>query len=313
MPTLVSGKIDPVYRFFNAGHGYSQGKEGVSRSNGFHWWQHAEDFIQQLDSAGSVKRQEHLRRLHNHAMDESTGSVVRDRAMPNNYAVRARHIIAAECSLFLQGVSAEDISASEKWMPFVKWGKKLSRQADSNSIITFNYDRVLEMLSGVGGEFEVGLGNGYWDGSGVRVHKLHGSVDWRRDPRTCSLKIEKEFALSGEEDELAIATPGPTKKNLVNAAFRTLWNDALTKLQEAERIIFVGFGFPESDSYVLERLMQAISRAVEPSMEVVLGPDTHSRPIVRLKALLEYQVSRNKGTVKVHPMYGQDFLTVAEY
>lgn len=185
-------------------------------------------------------------------------------------------------------------------------------QSEANSIITFNYDRVLEMLCGVGVDFEVGLGNG-WQDTGVRVHKLHGSVNWRLDPTNGTLRTEEEFALQGEASQLAIATPGPTKKSLVNAAFLGLWSDALEKLAKANRIIFVGFGFPDSDSYVLEKLMGAISSAPSPSMEVVLGPIRNSPPIARLEALLEHQAVLNGGKVKIHPMYGQDFLTLGDY
>jgi hypothetical protein len=51
----------------------------------------------------------------------------------------ARRLVAAECAAFLQHVDP----TREQWRPYRRWAASLT---PNDTVVTFNYDRVLEML-----------------------------------------------------------------------------------------------------------------------------------------------------------------------
>jgi hypothetical protein len=210
--------------------------------------------------------------------------------------------------------------------------------------VSFNYDRVVESLrdalnadeSRVPCQIKVIAPDETgdpeaWQGC-IPVLKLHGSVDWRKHVAPLGgiaimLQSDPRFALACRDEELAIATPGPSKMREAQATFRELWTLAKNALRTANAIVFVGFRFPETDAYAREELLGAIGENVPPASlntlrtHVVLGVD---QPIDsdRLVALL-HLASRNRRdacqsrgdhgfTVDRHPLYAQDFLTVAK-
>lgn len=129
-----------------------------------------------------------------------------------------------------------------------------------------------------------------------------------------------DFALTCKPEELAIATPRPSKLKEAKG-FESIWNLACEALDTADAIVFIGFRFPETDAYARERLLEAIGKNSGPLMlhvNVVLGrpgPDTD-----RLSALLHLAGRRRQRPtnvvavppvhVPVHPLYGQDFLAM---
>jgi hypothetical protein len=253
--------------------------------------------------------------------------------------VHARHLIAAECCAFLEKVDPQ----REQWDPFRSWESELG---PTDTIITFNYDRVLETLAEAHNRRAQQLRFPMSQLKTIRpgrveedmrdsvgccpVMKLHGSVDWRlvsKDPAAIEIMDGKPtFAIDCKPEDLAIATPGPSKKDLT-VAFADLWRQARKALSEASVIVFVGFRFPPTDSDARRELLGAIRENHAPnlSVHIVLGPaGEHSK---RLESLLEFvrpiepvpaanalskgNLNRNRQyKVTVHPLYAQDFFSV---
>jgi hypothetical protein len=295
--------------------------------NGELMWTEAEEFIDYLDTAAEAREggtaNPHAERLVGivGATGWKTTTSITD------LRATARHLIAAECCAFLEGV---DVRA-ERWKPFRKWARSLGAH---DTVVTFNYDRVLEFLSeaqnadATRGGFPSRLffvqpgidddDSGRWQGC-APVFKLHGSVDWRRvNEKSCAIvSNDPTFAISCQDRELAIATPGPSKSREA-ASMRQLWTLAGNALAEADAIVFVGFRFPETDADAREALLDAIARGprqVRPTavaMHIVLGP--RGRDSDRLTELLTFAGKRRKGQtfrIEPHHLYGQDFLSVA--
>ena len=105
-------------------------------------WQHAEEFLEQLDSATQGNRI-HIatfRRLIN------TETFQENHSLTNLHHLRQRALVAlaAECSLFVEGARPLE---QERWDPYLHWATKTVTPQDT--IITFNYDRVLDLLEAV--------------------------------------------------------------------------------------------------------------------------------------------------------------------
>ncbi len=206
---------------------------------------------------------------------------------------------------------------------------------ENDTIISFNYDLVVEKLRdarNVRANQTPGLSGSKVDvvHPAPRVErapgtcpllKLHGSVNWQKfaaDPSARVQPRDDDFALHCSPPQMAIATPGPSKMREADG-FKCIWNLACDALKAAHAIVFVGFRFPETDAYALERLLGAIEENHPPPMtpalrlHVVLGEA--GRHAKRLGALLErvgetrdeslgYSTST---AVTIHPLYGQDF------
>jgi hypothetical protein len=108
------------------------------------------------------------------------------------------------------------------------------------------------------------------------------------------------FALECEEGELAIATPGPSKKREADECFRELWKLAREALAEADAIVFVGYRFPETDADAREQLLTAIGKNGAPGSKrrphnlkchIVLG-NKSPQDVDRLEALLRFVAGR---------------------
>lgn len=226
----------------------------------------------------------------------------------NTVAAIARRLLAAECSAFLMDENCE----GERWLPYTHWAQQLGRH-HRETVITFNYDRVIEMLVeklNCNSIHFVTPSGGFVRPPGVNVIKLHGSVDWKRTSKIEQVRDEF-FALHAEDDsEIVIATPGPRKRKTVRE-LESLWTLAETELQRAKVIFFVGYRFPPTDSESLQRLMSAFGKNEnKPTAHIVLGPNVHSEAASRLHGLLKHAAHESNPTIHRHPMYAQDFSAV---
>jgi hypothetical protein len=229
----------------------------------------------------------------------------------------AKRLVAAACCAFLRGASPDQ----ERWRPYRLWAGALE---DSDTLVTFNYDRVLESLNA----FDIFVPSGYQATGRPIVFKMHGSVDWQRTTEPDGSPIygigpRKEFALDCPGPEIGIATPGPSKA-ISTKELAPVWDAALTKLKEAEVIVFVGYRFPPSDAEARERLLGAIRDNEKTRLDVhtVLGPRQHADDVVRLAQMLKAilrQAGRHEEPhkdversywVQPHALYAEDFFTV---
>jgi hypothetical protein len=283
-------------------------------------WDDAEVFLDQLDAA-ALAGGEASEWLTDLIFDAGNS-----RPTLNVLRTAARRLVAAACCVFLTSTKTDE----ERWQPYVSWAQEIG---PSDTIVTFNYDRVLEMLDG---QFRIADPGDPEGGPRdlPKVFKLHGSVDWRRfrEPKEAPYVYfptrRKEWALTCPGDEIGIATPGPTKK-LHAEELGALWTSALRRLELAEVVVFLGYRFPQTDAEAREKLLRALRENTRPHLRlhIVLGPDKGHASVVRLQELLEHALemagrskipthptSLGHGTktfcVITHALYAEDFFTV---
>jgi hypothetical protein len=272
-------------------------------------WRDAEEFLEFLDlAAESGHDSPPLLTLRQYANTPGLG-VEGARAL----AAAAKRLVAAECCFF----SPCDV-AYEKWAPYVAWA---SRIEDTDTVITFNYDRVVEEARKKAGKaLDVRLQPGGLQ-VGPALLKLHGSVDWRvnAEGRIHQIGVP-EYAVSCGDEEIAIASPGLTKARFVER-LQVLWDLAEQAIKTAGAIVFVGYRFPPTDANARERLLRAISENMLPGLRVhtVLGPkrDEHTFRLEELLTRALKMGGRERSTgglllsLYVHPLFAEDFLGLA--
>ena len=314
------------------------GTYGLKHSKPFErQWEHAEEFIEKLDLAArdphGIERtvfycfaQEYKRQdaTHDEAMEFSSRL---DDDNIGNFHLRALRLLAAETCCFLEKANLDH----ERWAPYLKWARTLS---SNDTVITFNYDRVLELLAQretlwipAPADIEKRSDYGFPERAPT-VLKLHGSVDWVRrngkiiraetDPK---MKDVKDIAaLYCEYDELALATPGPTKREMVQMSgpiknhgpLAPLWVYAAIAVKAATAVAFVGYRFPPTDAISREKVLEWIDSNTQlktgmPTIHTVLGADTDSTDSLRLRGMLN-AVYAAPSFVKPWPMFAEDFL-----
>ncbi len=243
--------------------------------------------------------------------------------MPGSFDREVKRALAAECHRFL--MHNGDESKSERWLPYRKWLASL--RPDLDTVITFNYDLVMEAAASA-----IELPNRLrivtphdqdFPPGKVTVLKLHGSVDWRKSGG----QVEVEDVLKSKDVDIAIAAPGGSKEELAGGDFKPLWERAEKALTEADRLIIVGYSFPASDPAAQYRLLNAFSAGNTlpqgRSVHIVLGPDAPSTTTRRMLSLVRSTAPANRlvfigewmvstGGVQLyiveHPLGAQDFI-----
>jgi len=246
----------------------------------------------------------------------------------------AVRLVAAACSMFLLRAEANPalVRESEQWSPYRRWVRKL--RAGSDSVITFNYDRVLNILN----EYLLGLYKGSLHNppvldspvgcnldkfdaqrSGtIPMYHLHGHVGWQTAPNgevQCGKEesngLRPDVARAHIEPALALmGTPGKSKTGLHTGLLQEAWRRAMMAISEATTVVFVGYRFPETDSVAKEQLADALRNNPKAIVHVVLGANNVDMP--RLKGMIEWTRDKNTNPVHVHEMWCQDFFAVFE-
>ncbi len=249
----------------------------------------------------------------------AVGSVKR-RGDPNGcdaYAKAARVYVAAAVNGYIPDPAT--IKSSERWQPYRKWAKSLAntdRRSIEHSIVTFNYDTVVEEAFFAHQSDEVKQGCRMSDFAGglsltandhhkTELIKTHGSVtfalenDVRSWVSTKDVDVRKWKKYLRTPSQLLLHSPGTTKRS---GSLRQAWENARARLEQASDIIFVGYRFPPSDSRACIDLLDSIgnnsARNGSPerleSIRIVLGPDIESVDVRRMSALIGHSL-RAKG------------------
>jgi hypothetical protein len=313
---LTREKTDAVRYLYHYGTRFAQGSVAGTRLPGEFLWEHAEEFLDQMDAAALDEKGPGAQRLLR-IVNGRPGNPRRC-DLVSELRAAARRVAAIQCTTF----ALDSDLSSERWRPYKGWVSSLS---NADTIITFNYDPVLEKLGKDDGrlhfmvpgpdlkpsERETGL---------VDVYKLHGSVNWKRDGNKIVPQDDLEFGAKCDPDELAIATPGVSKHADVSKFFQPLWTLAESALMAAHAAVFIGYRFPPSDAYSRERLLGALWRNTrqELSTSIVLGPNVHHQDVVRLAKMLEWTsdsspTERNDSRPRTFPLFAEDYLTVWKF
>ena len=328
---------DRVYQLYHYGIRYREGRVALGdllpTAPGIDAWAHAEEFLEYLDRA--TVSDAARRRVHMAWEDICRHGAQTAEPLDLDVLVHtARRLVAAECMLFLDEVDTR----TERWHPYRRWAQMLG---GDDTVVTFNYDRVLESLADLAEARYFGargwvVGSDF-DSTFVRlaqlslVLKLHGSVDWRRVRDDRGVRFERapaDFALGCPAGEIAIATPGLTKQS-TTAELAPVWRRAESALEAADAVVFIGYRFPPSDAESRERLLAALASSKQPHVElhVVLGP-TRDGDLARMEGLLSATArasgrnhlgatERHHGTrrdpsygLTLHPLWAEDFLAL---
>jgi hypothetical protein len=321
---LGSGSFDPsglghfaVFRLFHYGRAYKDGRPNHDPNRiGIEIWRDAEDFVDYLDAATEIGGPAQAFIAKKLIDVDPTYS----RLNIDSLRFISKQLVAAECCAFLRAANPK----TERWQPFREWARRL----DGNDVvITFNYDRVIEILRDlIPNKIEVVDSRtiNAWDSlSLAKVLKLHGSVDWQREETSGAVRFEAsgdpEYALTAKEPaKLAIATPGPSKQRQTDD-LKPFWDRAKYELESARAVVFVGYRFPPTDAQARSEILGALRE--NPSedlyLHIVLGPDDNA-DARRLYALLEQTMrragrgnnisSRRRYHIQRHPLFSQDFI-----
>lgn len=279
---------------------YSEGSPDVL-------WRDPEEFIDVLESARKPGR----------ALALLTAAT--SMAVPQMVDA-ARRILAIECSHFLRGADP----TTERWQPYLMWGSRLGA---SDTVVSFNYDRVLEVLQN-----KCPSECNYYSiivptddvESEVRrarmakcapILKLHGSVDWLVTNGRIGIDAGEDLpARASSGSDIVLAVPGPDKGDLGKRfpEIGKLWRHAEDAVSRARRIVFLGYRFPVTDASARVRFLEAIKAAIRgdalQKIEIVLGPDENHPDVARMKGLLSFVCAGTRVTPKVLPLFVQDFL-----
>jgi hypothetical protein len=224
----------------------------------------------------------------------------------------AKRIVAAHAAAFLQEVTLDTVRTEERWGPYAAWYRQLEA---TDTIFTFNYDRVLEHLieahkgevAGVSMVTSPAVLEKVKGRTGL-AFKLHGSTDWKlieggAEGWKFSVGAADEF-LRCNAATIAVATPGRGKISTARN-FEGAWLHAEAALAAADQIFFVGYRFPPSDAEARLRLMKAIRASRSGNLTVVLGEQPPDRD--RVAAMLK--MARDVG-IDAPPLRAEEFLSL---
>ncbi len=229
-------------------------------------------------------------------------------------------------------------------------------KGESDSVVSFNYDLVLDRaFYEVGYQIDYGLDLASTPTAApdrpratqpIPFYKLHGSANWFRcskckdlfiaPPRLKMGAMEKsllEFSrrapcpnckaepVSGKEHEHAphlpfIVPPTPTK-GAYAVHLAGLWEKALGRLHHADRIVVIGYSYPETDSFF--RYMLGASVRVGAGVKLVLV-NPEETVCQRFRTLLNEEFARQHfvDVRTKHPVLAkgfdrESFIRLAEY
>ncbi len=164
----------------------------------------------------------------------------------------------------------------------------LNQLKPKNTIITFNYDLLIEEsfldselwnpVDGYGIETS-GKTKGWtdrWlvknnyktkDKSKVLLLKLHGSLNWESYPGGRRIRLKpKPYLVSTKEgktrfEKIAILAPGWNKRVDKNP-YRRFWREARLKLQKCKSLVVLGYSLPETDLLAQSLLAEVVRTRV---------------------------------------------------
>ena len=136
----------------------------------------------------------------------------------------------------------------------------------NNTIITFNYDTVLEdALMNIQVPIDYGFQQDWtiYDDSwpkpdpkkkALKLLKIHGSVNWFQNQRELqNVTIYRSYELGVNKDKMPsrhVAIVPPTWRKDFSGPLSDVWRESIHALRDATRIIFVGFSFPDTDAHI---------------------------------------------------------------
>lgn len=222
----------------------------------------------------------------------------------------AKRLLAADCSLFFEMTHV----AEDKWTPYRNW---LMELGTDTTIITFNYDMVLESIAEhlKMERIRARLPHEGDCDKQVDVLKLHGSLNWSYQNGIVGASNDRiPVALNGGGLQPVMGTPGPEKLKLTTNALAPLWTAAMRRISSANRVVFLGYRLPSTDAYSRRAFRDAFQSAdsrIE-RVQIVLGPPEVSRDHAQRMKRLLIAMTPSNCTVEILPFGTEDFLDLEQ-
>lgn len=152
----------------------------------------------------------------------------------------------------------------------------------------------------------------------VRLHKLHGSLNWLFCPccEDISLTPKEKLATSAFKQGVvckicegyykAIVIPPTFIKPMDDCYIRQVWRNVRDDLLSAKRIVFCGYSFPDADINIKHLLKSVEMMRKKPLKVYVVNEHTEKKNSVRSIEKLRYE-SFFKGDVRFLKMKFEDF------
>lgn len=205
-------------------------------------------------------------------------AVVRKGSDGQRYRKTLRTITAALVDILARPVETAYLQ------PLVDLGRR-----DWVAVATLNYDRTVEIQAGHAGidcptgvEAWVDRGEWTWPDAGVRLLKLHGSIDWQVEQRHSGEDVLEQYRIKVVDPGQTASTPavifGGRNKLRAEGPFLELLAEFDKMLRSAEGLVVVGYSFrDEHVNEILKRWINNDTRrrivAVDPSFPERRGPE----------------------------------------
>ncbi|HYF77808.1 MAG TPA: hypothetical protein VD973_11780 [Symbiobacteriaceae bacterium] len=172
--------------------------------------------------------------------------------------------------------------------PHSRFAADLARHfaPDQVTLISLNYDTLLDdALTGAGWAPDYGL---QATASGPLLAKLHGSLNWVQCPACSYIAVTRcpaTCAQCGNANLHGLIISPTLIKSYRGAHLDHIWELALARLRQADRIVFVGYSLPQADIAIYHLLQRSMLVApagrLRPAVHVINHTASHSSPAAR--------------------------------
>lgn len=129
-------------------------------------------------------------------------------------------------------------------------GDRTGTEGIENTFITFNYDTIVEdALKAIGAQFSLGFEGAASSKSSasIQVLKLHGSTNWAIPKgKRSEVQVFDNYRHVVTEGLIPYLVP-PTWKKDSRGALNHIWSHSLKALENATRVVIIGFSIPPTD------------------------------------------------------------------
>lgn len=177
---------------------------------------------------------------------------------------------------------------------------------NDNSFITFNYDLLLEnALDSLAIPYTYGFTTKQEkDSNRVEVLKLHGSLNWSRTSASNSYSIHKSYDELQNKNLTPELIP-PTWRKLFTGQLRQVWDRSLKSIENATRIVVIGFSMPETDSHFKYLIAAGLQNNISLREIVFVNPD---KELIEKRANLLFGEITKQSSVEIIGCGLSDFL-----
>jgi len=192
---------------------------------------------------------------------------------------------------YFYGLLKEKSQKIKPVLNFVKGLKKNVKLPDSDIIVSFNWDLLVEYaIQKIGHAYGYDLSEG-----DVPILKPHGSINWRRVANYEGIRIFDNFEDYNSEhrveDAQLMIMPYDKERKQIRK-LQKVQEQVEVVLSQTNEFIIIGYSMPDYDAYVLDifkkNILPRIKKSLEPSQIIIVDP--YQSVINRYKALFSNDI-----------------------